>query len=63
LKSGYRRVDIHPEDKKMTAFSTGSGLYQFNVMPFFGISPWRYGGRKYLRRTPEELERDFRSPQ
>lgn len=34
LKNGYWQVDIHPEDKEKTAFSTGTGLYQFTVMPF-----------------------------
>ena len=34
LKSGHWQVDIHPEDKKKTAFSAGSGLYIFTVMPF-----------------------------
>jgi hypothetical protein len=34
LKSGYWQVGVHPEDKEKTAFSNGSGLYQFNVMPF-----------------------------
>jgi predicted aspartyl protease len=34
LKIGYWQVGVHPEDKEKTAFSTGSGLYQFNVMPF-----------------------------
>ena len=27
-------MKIAEEDKEKTAFSTGSGLYQFNVMPF-----------------------------
>lgn len=34
LKSGYWQVEIHPKDKEKTAFSTGKGLWQFNVMPF-----------------------------
>ena len=34
LKSGYWQVDIHPDDKEKTAFSTGNGLWHFNVMPF-----------------------------
>ena len=28
------QVGLHPDDKEKTAFSTGSGLYQFTVMPF-----------------------------
>jgi hypothetical protein len=27
-------VDVHPDDKEKTAFSTGQGLWQFTVMPF-----------------------------
>jgi hypothetical protein len=27
-------VDVHPDDKEKTAFSTGHGLWQFTVMPF-----------------------------
>ncbi|XP_063215566.1 retrovirus-related Pol polyprotein from transposon 412 isoform X1 [Bacillus rossius redtenbacheri] len=34
LKSGYWQVELHPEDKEKTAFSTGSGLFQFTVLPF-----------------------------
>ena len=36
LKSGYWQVELSPEDKEKTAFSTGigNGLWHFNVMPF-----------------------------
>jgi hypothetical protein len=34
LKSGYWQVDVHPDDKGKTAFSTGQGLWQFTVMLF-----------------------------
>jgi hypothetical protein len=34
LRSGYWQVDVHPDDKEKTAFSTGQGLWQFTVMPF-----------------------------
>ena len=34
LKSGYWQVEMDPKDKSKTAFSMGSGLYEFNVMPF-----------------------------
>lgn len=34
LKSGYWQVEIHPEDREKTAFTTGQGLWQFKVMPF-----------------------------
>lgn len=34
LKSGYWQVEMDPADKEKTAFTTGSGLWQFNVMPF-----------------------------
>ncbi len=34
LQSGYWQVELHPEAKERTAFSTGRGLWQFKVMPF-----------------------------
>ena len=34
LKSGYWQVDMAPKDREKTAFSVGSGLWQFTVMPF-----------------------------
>ncbi|GBM59103.1 Transposon Ty3-G Gag-Pol polyprotein, partial [Araneus ventricosus] len=34
LKGGYWQVEIQPEDKEKTAFTTGQGLWQFKVMPF-----------------------------
>ncbi|GFV39388.1 retrovirus-related Pol polyprotein from transposon 412 [Trichonephila clavipes] len=34
LKSGYMQVELHPDDKEKTAFTTGQGLLQFKVMPF-----------------------------
>ncbi|GBN56664.1 Retrovirus-related Pol polyprotein from transposon 297, partial [Araneus ventricosus] len=34
LKSGYWQVEIQPEDKENTSFTTGQGLWQFKVMPF-----------------------------
>lgn len=34
MASGYWQVAMKPEDKEKTAFSTGTGHYQFTVMPF-----------------------------
>ena len=34
LAMGYHQVEVRPEDREKTAFSTPFGLFQFNVMPF-----------------------------
>ncbi|GBM17150.1 Retrovirus-related Pol polyprotein from transposon 297 [Araneus ventricosus] len=34
LKSGYWQIEIRPEDREKTTFTTGQGLWQFKAMPF-----------------------------
>ncbi|GFX25171.1 hypothetical protein TNCV_2753461 [Trichonephila clavipes] len=34
LHCGYWKVELHPDDKDKTAFTTGQGLWQFKVIPF-----------------------------
>ena len=34
LVHGYWQVEMHPEDKEKTAFSTQQGLFELNVKPF-----------------------------
>ena len=34
LASGYWQVEVEERDRSKTAFTTGSCLYQFTVMPF-----------------------------
>ena len=34
---GYHQVEVHPDDRKKTAFSTPFGLFQYNVM-LFGLA-------------------------
>ncbi len=31
LASGYWQTEVHPDDRKKTAFTTGAGLFQFNL--------------------------------
>lgn len=37
MTAGYWQIPLNPADKEKTAFSTGTGLYQFRMMPM-GIS-------------------------
>ncbi len=34
MQSGYWQVEVKPEDRQKTAFTTPDGLYHFKVMPF-----------------------------
>jgi hypothetical protein len=34
LAAGYWQVEVDPNDRPKTAFTTGTGLFQFRVMPF-----------------------------
>jgi hypothetical protein len=34
LKSSYWHINVHPDDKEKTAFSTGQELWQFTVIRF-----------------------------
>jgi hypothetical protein len=42
LKSSYWRVDLHPDDKEKTAFSTGQGQWQFTECPFASATLQRH---------------------
>lgn len=34
LAKGFHQIEVHPDDRPKTAFSTASGHYEFNRMPF-----------------------------
>lgn len=34
LAIGYHQVQVGPDDREKTAFSTPSGLFEYNVLPF-----------------------------
>ena len=34
MKSGYWQIEVSPADREKTAFTAGSGLWQYVVMPF-----------------------------
>ena len=50
LRSGYWQIEMTQEDKEKTAFSIGTGLWQFNVMPF-GLSNVVATFQKLIERT------------
>ncbi|GBL98275.1 Transposon Ty3-I Gag-Pol polyprotein [Araneus ventricosus] len=61
LKSRYCQVEIQPEDKEKTTFTTGQGLWQFK-----SISITYLYGRKFLLRTDHVSLRwllNFREPE
>ena len=34
MKAGYHQIEVAPEDRSKTAFSIGTGLYEWVRMPF-----------------------------
>ncbi|UYV79597.1 K02A2.6-like, partial [Cordylochernes scorpioides] len=58
LLSGYHHLDIHPDDKEYTAFTTTHGLYEFNKLSF-GLknSPSQF--QRVLRQILNKYDVDF----
>ncbi|UYV70602.1 hypothetical protein LAZ67_7003643, partial [Cordylochernes scorpioides] len=58
LLSGYHHLDIHPDDKEYTAFTTTHGLYKFNKLSF-GLknSPSQF--QRVLRQILNKYDIDF----
>ncbi|GFS72709.1 retrovirus-related Pol polyprotein from transposon 412 [Trichonephila clavipes] len=59
LKSGYWQVEIHPEDREKTAFTSGQGLWQFKSCQGVRTDPEKVSAVKNWKR-PENL-RELRS--
>lgn len=56
MSSAYWQVPLAPEDKWKTAFSTPSGHYHFNVMPF-GLCNAPATQQEFMRRTFRGLQK------
>ena len=58
LASGYWQMEMHPEDKSKTAFTTQSGLYEFNVMPF-GLTNTPSSFERLMEKVLSDLQYDI----
>ncbi|GBM12230.1 hypothetical protein AVEN_61261-1 [Araneus ventricosus] len=68
LKSGYWQVEIRPEDREKTAFTTGQGLWKFKILdegaviatcePVVDIvvRPQEFSGEQHLPSSLDNLE-------
>lgn len=56
LSSAYWQIPLAKKDREKTAFSTGSGHYEFNVMPF-GLCNAPATQQEFMRRTLRGFEK------
>ncbi|GBN46994.1 Transposon Ty3-G Gag-Pol polyprotein [Araneus ventricosus] len=56
LKSGYWQVEIQPEDKEKTAFTTGQGLWQFKALKTSPILTYPRTDKEFILDTDASNE-------